>query len=142
MQLQDGAGAFRRDRAGHDCFDGLCLGQAVGDHQHLAGLHDGLDAHGIGLPGHQIFVAVKEALVGLDGGFAQIDAVGLQLKRLARLVEADVAVRAKAQQLQVDAAHAVDDLVGAEASSTGASGAASSAAFSLAASEALVSASA
>ncbi len=37
--------------------------------------------------------------------------MGLQLKGLARLVEADVAVGAKAQQLQVDAAHAVDDLV-------------------------------
>ena len=37
--------------------------------------------------------------------------MGLQLKSLARLVEADVAVGAKAQQLQVDAAHAVDDLV-------------------------------
>ena len=37
--------------------------------------------------------------------------MGLQLKGLARLVEADVAVVADAQQLQVDAAHSVDDLV-------------------------------
>ncbi len=103
-------------------FDRLGLGQAVGHHQHLAGLHDGLDAHGVGLLGHQIFVAVKEALVGLDGGFGQIDAVGLQLKRIARLVEADVAVRAEAQQLQVDAAHAVDDVVVLLAQASAASG--------------------
>ncbi len=56
-------------------------------------------------------VAVKEALVGLDGLLGQVDAVGAQLKGLARLVEADVAVVADAQQLQIDAAHAVDDLV-------------------------------
>ena len=37
--------------------------------------------------------------------------MGLQLECLTRLVEADVAVGAEAQQLQVDAAHAVDDVV-------------------------------
>ncbi len=36
----------------------------------VACLHDGADAHGVSLLGHQILVAVKEALVGLDGGFS------------------------------------------------------------------------
>ena len=111
MHLQDGTRTLRGDGAGHDGLDGLGLGQTVGHHQHLAGLHDGLDAHGVSLLGHEVLVAVKEALVGLDGGGGQVHAVGLQLKGFARLVEADVAVGAKAQQLQVDAAHAVDDLV-------------------------------
>ena len=111
MHLQDGARALGGHRAGDDRLDCLGLCQTVGHHQNLAGLHDGLDAHGVGLLGHQILVAVEEALVGLDGGRGQIHAVGLQLKGLARLVEADVAVGAKTQQLQVDAAHAVDDLV-------------------------------
>ena len=79
------------------------LALAVDDHQHLAGLHDGLDAHGVGLFGDQVLVAVKEALVGLDGLGLQVDAVGAQLEGLARLVETDVAVVADAQQLQVDA---------------------------------------
>ena len=35
--------------------------------------------------------------------------MGLQLKSLARLVETDVPVEAKAQQLQIDAAYTVDD---------------------------------
>ena len=61
--------------------------------------------------GTRVYVAVKEALVGLDGLLGQVHTVGLQLKGLARLVEADVAVVADAQQLQVDATHAVDDLV-------------------------------
>ena len=108
MHLEDGTRALRGDGAGHNGLDGLGLGQTVGHHQHLAGLHDGLDAHGVGLFGHKVLVAVKEALVGLDGGGGQVNAVGLQLKGFARLVEADVAVGAKAQQLQVDA---VDDLV-------------------------------
>ena len=111
VHLQDAGGHFRGDRAEEGFLHDLGLAGAVDHHQHLTGLHNGLDAHGVGLLRHKVLVAVEEALVGLDGGFGQINAVGLQLKRLARLVEADVAVRAKAQQLQVDAAHAVDDLV-------------------------------
>ena len=111
MHLQDAGGHFRGDRAEESLLHDLGLAGAVDHHQHLAGLHNGLDAHGVGLLGHQVYVAVKEALVGLDGLLGQVHTVGLQLKGLARLVEADVAVVADAQQLQVDAAHAVDDLV-------------------------------
>ena len=109
VQLQDAAGAGGGHRAGHGVLDGLCFGLAVGYHQHLACLHDGLDAHGIGLLGHEGFVAVKEALVGFDGGGCKVDAVGLQLKGFARLIEADMTIGADAQQLQVDAAQLVDD---------------------------------
>ena len=61
--------------------------------------------------GHPVRVVVEEPLVGLNGIGGQVHTVGAQLKGGARLVEADVAVVADAQQLQVDTAHVVDDLV-------------------------------
>ena len=111
MHLQDAGGHFGSDGAEEGFLHDFSLALAVDDHQHLAGLHDGLDAHGVGLFGDQVLVAVKEALVGLDGLGLQVDAVGAQLEGLARLVETDVAVVADAQQLQVDAADALDDSV-------------------------------
>ena len=109
MHLQDAGGDLRRDRAEERLLDDVGLALAVGDHQDLAGLHDGLDAHGVGLLGDQVGVAVEEALVGLNGLLFQVNAVGAQLEGLVRLVEADVAVVADAQQLQVHAADTVDD---------------------------------
>ena len=67
VHLQDAGGDLRRDGAEERLFDDVGLALAVGDHQDLAGLHDRLDAHGVGLLGDQVGVAVKEALVGLDG---------------------------------------------------------------------------
>ena len=126
MQLQDAAGAGRGHRAGHGVLDGLCLGFTVGYHQHLACLHDGLDAHGVCLFGDKGLVAVKEALVGFDGSGCKVDAVGLQLKGFARLIEADMTVGADAQQLQIDAAQLMDDAVVTGAFSTVAAASASS----------------
>ena len=40
----------------------------------------------------QIFVVVKEALVGLNGLFGQVDTVGAKLKSGTRLVKANVAI--------------------------------------------------
>src|SRR5699024_7451666 len=57
------------------------------------------------------FIVVKEPLVGLNGLGRQVHAVGAQLEGGTRLVEADVAVVADAQQLQVNAAHRMDDLI-------------------------------
>ena len=53
----------------------------------------------------------QRALVGFDGSGRKVDAVGLQLKGFARLIEADMTIGADAQQLQVDAAQLVDDTV-------------------------------
>ena len=111
MQLQDACGHLGGDRAEEGLFDDLGLACAVDHHQHLACLHDGADAHGISLLGHQIHVAVKEALVGFDGLLGQVHAVGAQIKGIVGLVEADVTVMTDAQQLQIHAAHAADDLV-------------------------------
>lgn len=72
----------------------------LANHQNLAGLHDGFDAHGVGFFRDQIFVVVKEALVGLNGLFGQVDTVGAKLKSGTRLVKANVAIVANAQQLQ------------------------------------------
>ena len=104
MHLQDACGHLRSDGTEECLLDDLGLACAVCHHEHLACLHDSLDAHGISLLGHQIHIAVKEALVCLNGLGGQVHTVGLQLKGFARLVEADVAVVADAQQLQVDTA--------------------------------------
>ena len=111
VHLQDGGGHLGGDGAEEGLLDDLGLALAVGHHQHLAGLHDGAHAHGVGLLGHQVGVAAEEALVGLDGALGQVDAVGAEREVVGRLVEAYVAVGADAQQLQVDAAQIVDDLV-------------------------------
>ena len=97
VHLQDAGGDLRRDGAEERLLDDVGLALAVGDHQDLAGLHDRLDAHGVGLLGDQVGVAVEEALVGLDGLLLQVNAVGAQLECLVRLIEADVAVVADAQ---------------------------------------------
>ena len=46
---------------------GLCLGSAIDHQQHPLGLHNGADAHGVGVGGH-ILPFCEKALVGIDGG--------------------------------------------------------------------------
>ena len=83
------------------------LVRAAGHHQDLPGRHDHADAHGQGLAGHLV-PGGEEPGVGLDGALGQVHHVGGHHELLAGLVEADVAVAAHAQQLQVGAAQAAD----------------------------------
>lgn len=57
-------------------------------------LHDGLDAHGICLPGHLIF-GIEESGIRFDGSFAQIHAMCGLGKLLCRLIESNVPVMTK-----------------------------------------------
>ena len=108
MQLQDGAGGLGLDGTEETVLHRLCLVLAVAHQQHPLGLHDGADAHGVGVGGHVLPLG-EEALVGVDGGIGEFHVVGTLGEGVRRLVEADVAVGAKAQQLQIRAAKAVDD---------------------------------
>ena len=101
---------MRGHRAEERLLDDPGLVLAGDDHQHLAGAHDGVGAHGVRLARHLV-PGGEEALVGLNGLLGQVDAVGAHVKGVARLVEADVAVVADAQQLQIDAAQAGDHRV-------------------------------
>ena len=61
--------------------------------------------------GGNIFTLLEETLVGIDGGVGQLDIVGAVDELIAGLIEADVAVGAQAQQLQVSAAKRSDDSI-------------------------------
>ena len=100
MQLQDGCGNLGVNGAGEHSLDSLSLVLAVDNHQDLLSLHDAPDAHGVCLAGN-IVTACEETLVRIDGGLSQLDTVGAGDENFIRLVEADVAVGAHAQQLQV-----------------------------------------
>ena len=108
MQLQNGAGGLGLDGAEEAVLHGLSLPRAVAHQQHPLGLHDGADAHGVGLRGNVLPLG-KEPLVGVDGGVGELHMVGALGEGLRRLVEADVTVGAQTQQLQIRAAKAVND---------------------------------
>lgn len=97
---------------------GLSLGLAVGDDQDHAGIHDGLGTHGVGLTGN-IVDAVEQAAVGLNGALGEVDAVRTLGEVVIGLVEADVAVVANAEQLQIRVTGGGDDLVVLRARSGG-----------------------
>ena len=97
---------------------GLSLGLAVGDNQDHAGIHDGLSAHGVGLTGN-IVDAVEQAAVGLNGALGEVDAVRALGEVVIGLVEADVAVVADAEQLQIRVTGVGDNLVVLRAGSGG-----------------------
>jgi len=120
MQLQDGAGGLGLDGAEEAVLHSLSLACAVADQQDPLCLHDGADAHGVGMGGN-ILTLLKETLVGVDGGVGQLHMVGAVDELVAGLVEADVAVGAQAQQLQVSTTKGLDDSIvtGALSSSVG-----------------------
>ena len=108
MQLEDGAGSLGTDGPEEAVLHRLGLVLTVDNQQNPLGLHDGADAHGVGVGGH-VVPGGEEPGVGVDGGLGQSNLVGALDKSVGGLIEADVAVGAKAQQLQVSAAEGVDD---------------------------------
>ena len=104
--LKDGGRDLGSDGAEESVLDGLGLVGAGGHHQHPAGLKDLPGAHGAGVGGHLVD-AGEEALVGVPGALGEGDLMGAGGEGVGGLVEADVAVDAQAQQLQVDAAQVI-----------------------------------
>ena len=98
MKLQNGGGNLGGNRAEEGLLHDFGLAFAGGDENDFAGGHDGADTHGEGCGGYFID-GVEEALVGLTGAVGQRNFVGSLREVIARLVEADVAVVADAQQL-------------------------------------------
>ena len=76
---------------------------AVNDEQKALCAHDVSHAHGHGIAGH-VVTAGEEAGVGVDGALVQHFLVSVIVKGIARLVEANMAVSAHAQKLDVDIA--------------------------------------
>ena len=103
MELQNGRGNLGGHGAEESIAHDLRLVFAAHHDEHLLGGHDGTNAHGVCLAGH--FVGgIEQAAVRVNGGFRKVDAVGF-LREFGRgLVEADVAVVAQTQKLQVNAA--------------------------------------
>lgn len=101
------AGHARGHRAEERLTDDVRLVFARNHNYDAAREHDGLHAHRVRLARH-VVRGLKKALVGLDGGLGQIDAVRALGEIFVRLVEADVPVQAHAEQLQVDAARGPD----------------------------------
>ena len=111
VHLQDACRHFRGDGTEKCLLDDLCLSSTVDHHQHLACLHDGANAHGVSLFGHQIHVTVEETLVCFNGLLSQIHTMSAQIESLTGLVEADVTIVTNTQQLQVYATNTADDLI-------------------------------
>ena len=99
----DGVGDLPLDGPLHD--DGLVL--AEGQQEDAAGVKDGAHAHGDGPPGH---VPLAEEVAGRvhPRHLVERDESRAALARRARLVEADVAGAAHAQDLDVDPAQVAD----------------------------------
>ena len=114
MKLKDGRRNARRYRAEEGFADDVRLVFARNDENDAACEHDGLHAHGVRLTRH-IIGRGEKALVRLDGGLGEVDAVRALGEIVVRLVEADVTVETHAEQLEVDAARGADCLVVAAA---------------------------
>ena len=100
MELQDGSGNLGGHGAAEGLVENLLLVGAGGYQNHLPGCHHGADAHGVSSGGNLVN-GVEEALVGLTGNLLQLYLMGHGREMVGGLVEADVAVVANAQQLQV-----------------------------------------
>lgn len=110
MQLQDGSGAGRLNGPEAHVVHGLGLLLTVGDDEHHVGVHDRLDAHGIGLTGH-ILDVVEQAAVRFDRALGKIDAVRALGEAGVGLIEADVAVVADTEELQIRVTGLLDNAV-------------------------------
>ncbi len=84
----------------NDLFQNSLLIFTADNNDHLTAAHDRSDSHGVCLSWN-IFFAVKEALCCLDRCFSQIHAVSLVFEMVGWLVEADVSVVTKPENLDV-----------------------------------------
>ena len=99
MQLHEGDGALRRDLVGEEQFLRRVVLAATDYEQQLAGLHYPAHAHRDGVAGH-IVAAREEAGVCVNRALVELLAVRVRVEDGARLVEAEMTVRADAEHLQ------------------------------------------
>lgn len=110
MQLENRSRNARGHRSEKRLFEDVCLAFAGHDHHNPPRLHDAADAHRVGEMRHIRFRR-KKTLVRLNGGIRQRNAVCVLLEHVLRLVEADVPIWPKPQQLEINAAKLADGRV-------------------------------
>ena len=110
VKLEHRGRAGRRQRALHHLRDGVGLARAGGQQQRVAGPQDRAQALGDGVGG-DLIGGVEETGVVDDGLRVQGFHPGQGVQGARRLIEADVAVGAHAEQLDVDAAGVGDGLL-------------------------------
>ena len=119
VQLQERRRQLRRQRSVDDPLDAARLALAVREQDGAARLKDRRHSHRQRLGRHLLDVSAEERRVAAPRLRPQRDAVGARLEHGARLVEADVAVGADAENLDVDAASLGDRPLVARHSSSG-----------------------
>ncbi|OPZ89433.1 MAG: hypothetical protein BWY73_01509 [candidate division TA06 bacterium ADurb.Bin417] len=110
MELEDGGGHLAGDTVFDGLVDGVGLVGAVGQQDDFPGVHDRSHTHGDGVKRHLAGVG-EEAGVVLDGLLGEGLDMGARGQGRTGLVEADMAVAADAQYLEVDAAGLDDPLL-------------------------------
>ena len=110
MKLKNGGGNICGDSAVNGVVDRLSLVCAVSDEHDLACVHDSLHAEGDRIFRNSHGVSAEEACVRLAGSHGDLLLVGERIDGSAGLVEADVAVSADSEKLEVDSA-GCDDLL-------------------------------
>ena len=98
MELQDRSRYLRGDGSADNLLQDLGFVFAADNYQDLSCFHDASNAHGIGLTRNIVFRS-EETLVGIDSAFCQIHTLSAAGECVCRLVEADMSVMAKAQEL-------------------------------------------
>lgn len=98
VKLKDGGRKLRSNRTVNSLGQSVRLVLSADDEKDLFCLHNGSDTHGVSLL-RNIIGTGKESLVGVNGAFGQVYAVGDVPKCIVRFVETDMAVAAKAQKL-------------------------------------------
>ena len=111
MVLEDGRGPALSHAALDHSLDRICLTRTRGDEDVGARVHDRAQALGHAVRGNLVDVAIEEAGVVAAGLLGQDAHMGARREGAAGLVEADVAVRADAEDLDVDATVGLDGLV-------------------------------
>lgn len=110
MQLKDGSGDLGGHRTAEGIQHSLRLILTGNDHHNTMGLHNIQNTHGVSLAGHQRLI-LEETGICIDGTLGQLHAVGAFDELIAGLVETNVTIATQTQQLQIHAAHAVQQLI-------------------------------
>ena len=109
VELERGAGADRGQRTLDHVFDGADFGGTEGEEEAAAGIEDGADTHGEGMLRHGVEGAENGAVVAERLLGENFDP-SAGAERTGGFVEADVAVAAETEQLDIDAAGVEDTL--------------------------------
>lgn len=107
VELEDGGGDLWGDFVEEGLFDDFGFAGGIGEEEDFFSLHDCFDTHGEGVF-WDVVGGGEEAGVGGDCGLGEGSVGGVFREMVGGLVEADVAVCADAEDLEVDAAGLFD----------------------------------